>query len=240
MSAGDLPQGTVDAAGIAERIAEVRRRIAAAAAASGRDPDEITLVAVTKLHPIAAVAAARDAGVADIGENYPQELAAKAAAVPGVRWHLIGRLQRNKARIPITYGALVHSLDSVELAGALARRALEAGTVAEALVQVETTDRPAAHGVPAGALAEFVERCEGIEGLRLRGLMTMPAFDPDPERSRPAFARLAELAKQLSPGMRHLSMGMTGDLEVAVAEGATLVRVGTAIFGERPHQHRAV
>jgi pyridoxal phosphate enzyme (YggS family) len=233
----DGPEDGVDAAGIAERIAEVRRRIAAAATASGRDPEAVTLVAVTKLHPVAAAVAARDAGVRDIAENYPQELAAKAAAVDGVRWHLIGALQRNKARIPVAHGALVHSLDSIELARALGRRAVDAGTVAEALVQVETTEREAAHGVEADRVAEFVERCREIEGLRLLGLMTMPALDPNPERARPAFARLAKLAKQLGPGMQHLSMGMSDDLEVAVAEGATMVRVGTAIFGERPHRH---
>jgi uncharacterized pyridoxal phosphate-containing UPF0001 family protein len=126
------------------------------------------------------------------------------------------------------------------VARALGRRALAAGTVSEALVQVETADRPAAHGITPNRLAEFVDACREIEGLRLRGLMTMPAFDPDPERSRPAFARLAELAKQLGPGMQHLSMGMSDDLEVAVAEGATMVRVGTAIFGHRPHRHPAV
>ena len=232
-----LPEGAVDAAAIAERIARVRERIAAAAAASGRDPAEVTLIAVSKLHPVAAVAAARDAGVADVGENYPQELAAKAEAVDGVRWHLIGRLQRNKAKIPVEHGALVHALDSIEVARALGRRALAAGTVSEALVQVETADRPAAHGITPDRLAEFVDACREIEGLRLRGLMTMPALDPDPERARPAFARLAELAKQLGPGMQHLSMGMSDDLEVAVAEGATMVRVGTAIFGHRPHRH---
>jgi pyridoxal phosphate enzyme (YggS family) len=241
MSTDRLPEGDVDAAAVAERVAKVRARIARAAAARGRDPDAVTLVAVTKLQPPAAVEAARAAGVADIGENYPQELAAKAAtAGGGLRWHLIGRLQRNKAGIAVANGALVHTLDSVELAQALGRRALDAGTVAEALVQVETEDRPAAHGIPVGGLDAFVERCLAIGGLRLRGLMTMPAYDPDPERSRPAFARLAEVVKKLGPDMRNLSMGMSNDLEVAVEEGATLVRIGTAIFGPRPPRPRAV
>jgi pyridoxal phosphate enzyme (YggS family) len=241
MSTDRLPEGDVDMAAVAERVAKVRERIARAAVARGRDPDAVTLVAVTKLQPPAAVEAARAAGVADIGENYPQELAAKAAATGGgLRWHLIGRLQRNKAGIAVANGALVHTLDSVELAKALGRRALDAGTVAEALVQVETEDRPAAHGIPLGGLDAFVDRCLQIGGLRLRGLMTMPAYDPDPERSRPAFARLAEVVKKLGPDMRNLSMGMSNDLEVAVEEGATLVRIGTAIFGPRPPRPRAV
>lgn len=241
MSADRTPQGGLDVAAVAERVASVRARIARAAAGRERDPAEVTLVAVTKLQPVAAVEAARSAGVADVGENYPQELAAKADAVGGgLRWHLIGKLQRNKAGIAVASGALVHTLDSVELAQALGRRALDAGTVVEALVQVETEDRPAAHGVPVGSLDGFVERCRKIDGLRLLGLMTMPAYDPDPERSRPAFARLAEAAKKLGPDMRNLSMGMTNDFEVAVEEGATLVRIGTAIFGPRPPRPRAV
>jgi pyridoxal phosphate enzyme (YggS family) len=214
----------------------VRRRIAAAAARAGRDPAEVTLVAVAKLQPLQAVRAALAAGVADIGENYAQELAAKAAAVPGARWHFIGRLQRNKAAVLVETGALVHSLDSLSAARALGRRALAAATVARALVQVELDERAAAHAVAAADLDDFVAACQGVEGLRIDGLMLMPAPAASPEDQRPLFRRLAELAKRSGPGLRALSMGMTADFEVAVEEGATLVRLGTAIFGPRPSE----
>jgi pyridoxal phosphate enzyme (YggS family) len=223
-----------DLAGIGERVAVVRQRIAAAARRAGRDPAEVTLVAAAKLRPPEAVRAALAAGVPDIGENYAQELAAKAAAVPGARWHFIGRLQRNKAQVLVATGALVHTLDSLPAARALGRRALAAGTLARALVQVELDERAAAHGVPAAGLGDFVTSCRQVDGLSVEGLMLMPAPAASPEDQRPLFRRLAELAKRLGAGLRALSMGMTADFEVAIEEGATLVRVGTAIFGQRP------
>ncbi len=221
-------------AAVVDRVAAVRRRIAAAAGRAGRDPGEVTLVAVAKLQPLEAVRAAVAAGVPDIGENYAQELADRAAAVAGARWHFVGRIQRNKAPVLVETRALVHSLDSLPAARALGRRAHAAGAVARALVQVELDERQAAHGVPAASLDEFIAACGGVEGLQLEGLMLMPAPAASPEDQRPLFRRLAELAKRLAPGMRALSMGMTADFEVAVEEGATLVRVGTAIFGPRP------
>jgi pyridoxal phosphate enzyme (YggS family) len=233
------PAGGPDLAGIGQRVAEVRRRIAAAARRAGRDPADVTLVAVAKLHPPEAVRAAVAAGVADIGENYAQELAATAAAVPGARWHFVGRIQRNKAPVLVATGALVHTLDSLPAARALGRRALAAGTVSRALVQVELEERAAAHGVPAAGLEEFTTACRQVEGLRLEGLMLMPPPAASPEDQRPLFRRLAELAKRLGAGMRALSMGMTDDFEVAVEEGATLVRIGTAIFGPRPTKKAA-
>jgi pyridoxal phosphate enzyme (YggS family) len=224
----------VDAAAIAANVRRVRERIAAAAARAGRDPAAVTLVAVAKLHPPAAVRAAVAAGVTDVGENYAQDLEAKAAQVPGARWHFVGRLQRNKAAVLVRAGALVHSLDSLAGARALGRRAVAAGTVARALVQVEVDERGAAHGIGPADLASFVAACREVEGLELRGLMVMPAPTPEPEGARPAFRRAAGLAARLDPGMAELSMGMTADFEVAVEEGATLVRVGTAVFGARP------
>jgi PLP dependent protein len=223
-----------DLAGIPGRIAAVRRRVAAAAERAGRDPAAVTLVAVAKLQPAPAVRAAVAAGVTDIGENYAQELAAKAAEVDGARWHFIGRLQRNKARQLVETGALVHSLDSLPAAAALGRRAQEAGTVARALVQVELEERAAAHGVPAAGLEEFLTACRRTEGLEVAGLMLMPPPAPSAEATRPLFRGLAELARRLGGDLRALSMGMTADFEVAVEEGATLIRVGTAIFGPRP------
>jgi pyridoxal phosphate enzyme (YggS family) len=232
----NCPAATVGA--VAGRVAAVRGRIAAAAARAGRDPDAVTLVAVTKLQPPEAARAAVAAGVPDLGENYVQELAAKAAEIKGARWHFIGRLQRNKARQLVELGALVHSLDSLAGARALGARAAEAGTVATALVQVELDQRAAAHGVPAADLGEFVEACRQVEGLRLRGLMLMPPPADSPELTRPLFRRLAELARPFGGDLPELSMGMTADYEVAVEEGATMVRIGTAIFGPRPQRKR--
>jgi PLP dependent protein len=222
----------VDPAAVAANVAGVRERVAAAAARSGRDPDRVTLVAVAKLFPAAAVRAVLEAGVADVGENYAKDLEAKAAQVPGVRWHFVGRLQRNKAGVLVTAGALVHSLDSLAGARALARRAVAAGTAARALVQVEVDDREAAHGVRPADLPGLLDACRALDGLEVLGLMVMPAPAEDPEATRPAFRRTAELAAR--SGLSELSMGMTADFEVAVEEGATLIRIGTALFGPRP------
>jgi len=239
MTTEGAPTGPAVAA-VAARVARVRERIAAAADRAGRDPAEVTIVAVAKLHPVEAIRAAVAAGVTDVGENYAQELEAKAAqlAGTGVRWHFVGRLQRNKAATMVATGALVHSLASLPAARALGHRAHARGTVARALVQVELDDRPAAHGVRPAELEGFVTASRAVEGLVLAGLMVMPAAAADPEASRPAFRCAAELARGLSPGLRHLSMGMTADLEVAVEEGATLVRIGTAVFGPRPARRR--
>jgi PLP dependent protein len=229
-------QGAVDPAAVAANVARVRERIAAAAGRAGRDPGQVTLVAVSKLFPPEAIRAVLAAGVGDVGENYAQDLEAKAAEVPGVRWHFVGRLQRNKAGVLVQVGALVHSLDSLAAARALGRRAVAVGTTAHALVQVEVGERQAAHGVGTGDLPAFVAACRQVEGLEVGGLMVMPAPGDDPEASRPAFRRTAELARDL--GLARLSMGMTADFEVAVEEGATLVRVGTALFGPRPRRGR--
>src|SRR4029453_3044498 len=197
---------------------------------AGRDPAEVGLVAVAKLFPPEAVRAVVAAGVADVGENYAQDLERKAATVPGVRWHFVGRLQRNKAGVLVDAGALAHSLDSRAGARALGRRAVAAGAVAHALVQVEVDDREAAHGVRPADLDAFLEACRAVEGLRGEGLVVMPApaDDPgaaragggvrgeglrvrpapadDPEAARPAFRRTAELAARA--GLPRLSMGM--------------------------------
>jgi pyridoxal phosphate enzyme (YggS family) len=226
MSAG------VDPAVVAANVDSVRGRVAAAAARVGRDPEEVTLVAVAKLFPPDAVRAVVAAGVGDVGENYAKDLERKAAEVPGVRWHFVGRLQRNKAGVLVAAGALVHSLDSLSGARALGRRAQAAGTTARALVQVEVDDREAAHGVRPADLEGFLEACRSVDGLAVEGLMVMPAPAGDPEATRPAFRRAADLAAR--SGLARLSMGMTADFEVAVEEGATLIRVGTALFGPRP------
>jgi pyridoxal phosphate enzyme (YggS family) len=210
----------IDPEAVAANVAGVRERVAAAAARAGRDPGQVTLVAVAKLFPAAAVRAVLEAGVGDVGENYAKDLEDKAAQVPGVRWHFVGRLQRNKAGVLVRAGALVHSLDSL------------AGVTAHALVQVEVDDRPAAHGVRPADLPGFLDACRAVDGLEVQGLMVMPAPADDPEATRPAFRRTAELAAR--SGLAGLSMGMTADFEVAVEEGATFIRIGTALFGPRP------
>jgi pyridoxal phosphate enzyme (YggS family) len=222
--------GGVDPEVVAANVASVNERVAAAAGRAGRDAGAVTLVAVAKLFPPEAVRAVVGAGVADVGENYAKDLERKAAEVPGVRWHFVGRLQRNKAGVLVDVGALVHSLDSLAGARALGRRAVAAGTTA--LVQVEVDDREAAHGVRPADLAAFLDGCRAVDGLAVEGLMVMPAPADDPEATRPAFRRAAELAAR--SGLPRLSMGMTADFEVAVEEGATLIRVGTALFGPRP------
>lgn len=236
---------------IADNLAAVRERVAAAARRAGRDPAAITLVAVTKTHPPELVAEAIAAGAADLGENRVQEAAAKIAALgdqrQALRWHLIGHLQRNKARLAAELFDLVHSVDSLRLAEALARQ-LPPGRALPVLLQVNVSGEASKEGFDlAGglenrqalaALLPEVEHIVALPGLAVRGLMTIAPIVGDPEQARPIFRRLRELRDELArrlPQARwdELSMGMTDDFEAAIAEGATIVRVGRAIFGER-------
>jgi PLP dependent protein len=224
-------------ADLAARYDDVRARIAASARAAGRSADEVTLVAVTKTWPADVVLAAIDAGMTDLGENRAQELKEKATAVGGrVDWHFIGHLQTNKVRYVVGTARLVHSVDRFGLAEAIARRARHLGLQQHVLVEVNVSGEATKQGVePARAIALATE-IDALDGLAVKGLMTMAPFADDPERSRPFFADLAALGEELRavvPGAGELSMGMTRDFEVAVQEGATLVRVGEAIFGPR-------
>lgn len=219
------------------RLAQVRERVAAAASRAGRDAGEITLVAVSKRHPVGAVAEAIAAGVRDFGENYVQEAQDKIAVLghgasgEEIRWHLIGALQSNKARAAVGCFDMVQTIDRASLAQRLGRLAREAGRTLPVLVEVNLTPDPARAGVaPEAALALCASVAE-TDGLDLRGLMGMAPFAGDP---RPHFARLQRLFASLPDRNRRiLSMGMSGDFEVAIEEGATLVRVGTALFGAR-------
>ncbi len=227
---------------IADRAARVRDQIAAAADRAGRDPAEVTLVAVTKTRPLATVRAAVRAGLRDLGENRVQELVEKSDALPGasdggdVRWHLIGSLQRNKARDAAARADLFHALDSLRLADALDKRAAEAGRVLPVLVQVNVSGEDAKHGVAPDAAPDLLAAVAERDHLRLDGLMGMAALAEDAADLdrvvRPSFQRLRRLFDD-APGLSVLSMGMSGDFEVAVEEGATHVRVGTALFGPR-------
>jgi PLP dependent protein len=229
-----------DAARFAERLATVRSRIASAAEAAGRSPADVTLIGVTKTHPPALAQLAVSAGLVDLGENRVQELLAKQPRVTGARWHLIGRLQRRKARDVVGRHVLVHTLDRPELADALSRRAAAAGVVQRVLVQVNVGEDPAKGGCHLTEAAELVAYARDLPNLAVEGLMTMPPLPPEgvdhATAARPLFAALRAERDRLRdrfPEVVHLSMGMTADLEAAVAEGATMVRVGTALFGPR-------
>lgn len=220
---------------VADGLATVRRRIEAACEDGGRDPSSVHLVAVSKVHPAERIREAYEAGQRDFGENYVQEMRSKAEALsdlPDLRFRLIGHLQRNKAKDAVAVASAVETVDSVRLAEALARRAEAAQRRLEVLLQVNVGGEAHKAGCEPDHLDELVRAARRLSALELRGLMTVPPWSDDPERSRPFFARLRELAA--AHGLPELSMGMTHDLEVAVAEGATIVRVGTAIFGPRP------
>jgi pyridoxal phosphate enzyme (YggS family) len=232
---------------VAERLSALRERIARAAQRSGRRPDEVTLVGVSKRQPTDRVVAAARAGLRHVGENYVQEAEQKRAGVEAVleppltgqlRWHFVGRLQRNKARQAAQLFHMVETLDRAVLGDELERRAAEADRRLAVLVQVDLSDEPQKGGAAPDALPELLAHSQTWPHLDLVGLMTIPRADRDPERTRPTFARLRELRDTLceKPGgaqLRELSMGMSGDYEVAVEEGATMVRVGTALFGPR-------
>jgi len=230
---------------VAARLAAVRGRIAAAAARAGRDPSGVTLVGVAKTMPAEAVAAAVRAGLADCAENYVQEARDKRPAIeallagaPPPRWHLVGRLQRNKAHLAAQLFDVVHALDRPELALELDRRAGLAGRRLAAFVQVSLCGEPQKGGVLPEAGPALLAACAALAHLEPIGLMTMPRDDPEPEAARPVFARLRALAEAWKGvpgggGLRALSMGMSHDFEVAIEEGATHVRVGQAIFGPR-------
>jgi pyridoxal phosphate enzyme (YggS family) len=229
----------VPASALEQNLAAVHDRIAAAARAAGREPSTVRLIAVSKTWPAEAVRAVAALGQVDFGENRVQELLGKAAALADLplRWHAIGQLQRNKAAAVARLGAVVHSVDRSALAATLSRAAEAAGRPVDVLVQVDLggpAGEEAARGGTAPAdVPALADAIAGMDSLRLRGLMAVAPRGEDPA---PAFARLAALAERIRadhPGAVELSAGMSGDLEQAIAAGATLVRVGTAIFGER-------
>ena len=226
---------------IADRLTEVRARIDRAARSAGRDPASVTLVAVSKTFPVAAVRQAYEAGQRDFGENRVQEALQKIRATPDldIRWHLLGHLQTNKARKAAPAFAMIQSVDSVELLQKLDAAAAEAGHTPDLLIQVDLAGEATKFGVPPADVPRLLEAAAVCGAARVVGLMTLPPLPEISEDARPWFRQLRDLRDGwLASGvpaamLRQLSMGMSGDFEVAVAEGATLVRVGTAIFGER-------
>jgi PLP dependent protein len=213
-----------------QKLEIVRTRIANAAAKAGRDPSAITLIAVTKVFPASAMRDAYEIGLRDFGENYVQEFEGKAPQVADLtdaRFHLIGHLQSNKAR---KASELFHTVQTVDSAK-LARRLHEAGKALDVMLEVKLSEEENKSGAAPEELPALIEAVRACPNLRLLGLMTMPPWSDDPEPSRPYFRRLRELAEQ--HGVTALSMGMSHDLETAIEEGATHVRVGTALFGKR-------
>jgi pyridoxal phosphate enzyme (YggS family) len=227
---------------IADAVAAVRERIARAAERAGRAPEDVTLVAVTKTHPAETVREAFAAGLRDFGESRVQEAEEKIGVLAdlrdkGLRWHLVGHLQANKARRAAVLFDRIHSFDDPKLASRLEKAAAEERKALSMLVQVDLAGEETKFGLAEERLFPTLEELRGFKAVRVDGLMALPPFEEDPDRARPYFRRLRELrdqavAKNLLLGSE-LSMGMSHDLEVAVEEGATLVRVGTALFGER-------
>jgi pyridoxal phosphate enzyme (YggS family) len=228
--------------GIAENLAEVRRRIDEACAAAGRDPSEVRLLPVTKTKPPAVIREAYDAGIRLFGENKVQEAVAKAevfADVPDLRWAVIGHLQTNKAKLAAAVAAEFHALDSLRVAEALDRRLREADKTLDVFVQVNSSGEESKFGLAPDQVPGFARELERFSTLRVRGLMTLAIFSDDADLVGACFVRMRDLQARLQDTdrlperWRELSMGMSGDYELAIGYGATTVRVGQAIFGDR-------
>lgn len=226
---------------IPERLARVRERVARAAHRAGRNPEEIRLIAVSKTVDPSDIQIAADRGIRDLGENRVQEALGKVGQVKadGLSWHLIGHLQSNKTRQAVSTFDVIHTVDTVDLARRLDRIAGEEGKRPVVLVQVDLAHEPTKSGANEADLLEVVEALGSAENLDFRGLMTIPPFFDEPEQSRDYFKRLRETLENLNKSrtpqrpLTELSMGMSNDFEVAIEEGATMIRVGTAIFGPR-------
>lgn len=233
----------LDSAALRARLNGVRDRIARAAGRAGRDPASVRLVAVSKTFAPEHVLAAADAGQIDFGENKVQEALQKIDQTAGrpLRWHLIGHLQSNKAKKAAERFDVIHTVDDAALLQKLETAAGAAGRTVDVLIQVDLAGEPTKHGAPPDVLQTILETAQRCRSARLRGFMLLPPAVEDPEQARPYFAKLRRIRDDLAgrgvePSMlSELSMGMSHDFEIAVEEGATMVRVGTAIFGERAH-----
>jgi hypothetical protein len=227
------------AATVAANLRAIRERIAGAARRAGRDPDAVTLVGVSKTVAPERIREAVEAGLLDVGENRVQEARDKAPLLPpAVRWHLVGHLQSNKVNAAVRLFGAIHSIDSADLLRQLERAAEREGRSPEAFVQIDLAGEATKFGAREEELGGILEAAATCRAVKMRGLMILPPYDPDPEKSRPYFRRLRErleAARERHPALRldGLSMGMSEDFEVAIEEGATVVRVGRALFGER-------
>ena len=223
---------------LAANLAGVQRRIEGACARAGREPRSVSVVAVTKSHPPEVVNEAAKLGLTLFGENKVQEAKAKIPLCSGkVRWHMIGHLQTNKSRDAVHFFEMIQSVDSLALAEEIDRRAGQAAKTMPILLEVNIAGEASKFGYPADRLLKELEQINALKRIEIQGLMTIPPWTPEPEKVRPIFRRLRELKERgeqlLGAPLPHLSMGMSGDFGVAIEEGATIVRIGTALFGPR-------
>lgn len=234
----------MEAGDIEYNLRIVAGQIAAAAESCGRDPGEVQLIAVTKTFSAQSILAATAAGQLRFGENRIREAESKIHAlsgIPGIEWHLVGHLQSNKAKRAAELFQVIHSLDSAKLAVRLSEACSAIGKVMRVLLQVDLGQEDTKYGADPGEVRNIIDAASGLAGIRIEGLMTIPPYFEDPEETRPYFSALRQLRDALESehsgclGQGHLSMGMSHDFAVAIREGATMVRVGTAIFGERTH-----
>ena len=225
---------------VKENLTEVEERIQEACKKSGRSRDEVTLIAVSKTKPVSMIQEALECGILDFGENKPQELKEKYEVLPkNIRWHMIGHLQRNKVKYVIDRAAMIHSIDSYRLAEAVEMEAAKHSRVIPVLVEVNIAREESKYGLMEEETCGFIEKISHFSHLRVEGLMTIAPFVENPEENRKYFEKLRKLYVDIKSknidnvNMCNLSMGMTGDYQVAIEEGATMVRVGTGIFGSR-------
>ncbi len=231
---------------IARNLEAVYKGIARATQQAGRKPESVTLIAVSKTKPVELIRQAIAAGQLDFGENYAQEMRDKTAEIddPEVRWHFIGHLQTNKVKYLARSVSLIHSVDSLKLAREISKRAQTEARDIEVLIELNLGSEATKTGIESAKAEELIRSVAGLENIKVCGLMTMPPFFADPEDSRPFYRQLRQIRDELQNvlgsevDLSRLSMGMSHDYEVAIAEGATLVRVGTAIFGERSYKQK--
>jgi len=228
---------------VKENVEIVRKRIREVCSRCGRNPEDVLLLGVSKTFGIDSIRDAVDAELFDFGENYAQEFLEKRSQISDerVRWHFIGHLQSNKVKYIAEHVYLIHSVDNDRLADELQKRGERMGRSLDILIEVHTTDEATKYGIPPEGTLDLVKRIAKFNRVRVQGLMTMGPFSDDPNDSRPSFQQLVTLRDKIvregieNVSMRHLSMGMTHDFEVAIEEGSTIVRIGTAIFGERTY-----
>ena len=228
-----------------ESLEKIQQRITAACVRAGRDPGSVTLLAVTKSQPPEVVREAADSGQALLGENKIQEAKAKIPLCPSrLHWHFIGHLQSNKCRDAVEWFEMIHSVDSLSLAREISKRAEQAAKTMPILLEINVAGEASKFGYQPGRLLVELKEINTLRRIEIRGLMAVPPWSAEPEKSRPHFRQLRELKQKceqiLGIPLPHLSMGMSGDFEIAIEEGATLVRIGTALFGPRPAAQKRV